>query len=78
MGNSIERVSVILDVDAQVSKATSNIGSIGKMFDGFGGKKGSQLRDILQDINTEYQKLADESGKAMSKLGDFSKAEKSM
>ena len=78
MGNSIERVSVILDVDAQVSKATSNISSIGKMFDGFGGKKGSQLRDILQDINTEYQKLADESGKAMNKLGDFSKAEKSM
>ena len=75
---SSKKIGVILDVDAEVSKAKSNISSLGKIFDGIGGSKGNQLRDILADINTEYSKLADESGKTMSKMGDFSKAEKSL
>ncbi len=74
---SKERISVILDIDAEVSKAKGNIGSLTKIFDGIGGNKGNQLRNILSDINVEYQKLADESGRSMSKIGDFSKAEKS-
>lgn len=75
---SNKRIGIILDVDAEVSKAKGNIGSLSKVFDGIGGKQGNQLRDILADINTEYSKLADESGKAMSKIGDFSKAEKAL
>jgi hypothetical protein len=76
--SSKERISVILDVDAEVSKAKGNIGSLTKVFSGIGGNKGNQLRDILIDINSEYSKLSDESGRAVSKLGDFSKAEKSI
>ena len=75
---SSKRIGIILDVDAEVSKAKGNIGSLSKVFDGIGGKQGNQLRSILADINTEYSKLADESGKAMSKIGDFSKAEKAL
>jgi hypothetical protein len=51
---SKERISVILDVDAEVSKAKINIGSLTKIFDGIGGNKGNQLRNILSDINAEY------------------------
>jgi uncharacterized coiled-coil DUF342 family protein len=74
---SKERISIIFDVDAEISKAKGSIGSLTKIFDGIGGNKGNQLRNILSDINAEYQKLADESGRSMNKIGDFSKAEKS-
>jgi uncharacterized protein YukE len=72
-----ERIGIILDVDAEVSKAKGNISSLSKIFDGVGGSKGNQLRDLLSDISAEYEKLANESGKTMSKVGDFTKAEKS-
>ena len=73
---SKERIGIILDIDAEVSKAKGNISSLTKIFDGVGGNKGNQLRNILVDIGKEYEKLGDESGKTMTKLGDFSKAEK--
>ena len=72
-----ERIKVILDIDAEVSKARSNISNLTKVFDNIGGTKGGQLREILSQIGTEYDKLAEQSGKAMGKVGDFSKAEKS-
>lgn len=75
--SSKERIGIILDVDAEVSKAKVNISSLSKIFDGVGGSKGNQLRDLLSDISAEYEKLANESGKTMSKVGDFTKAEKS-
>lgn len=75
--SSKERIGIILDVDAEVSKAKGNISSLSKIFDGVGGSKGNQLRDLLSDISAEYEKLANESGKTMSKVGDFTKAEKS-
>ena len=75
--SSKERIGVILNVDAEVSKAKGNIESLSKIFDGVGGNKGNQLRNILADIGKEYEKLADESGKTMTKIGDFSKAERS-
>ena len=75
--SSKERIGIILDVDAEVSKAKGNISSLSKIFDGIGGSKGNQLRNILSDISAEYEKLANESGKTMSKVGDFTKAEKS-
>ena len=74
---SKERIGIILDVDAEISKAKGNISSLTKLFDGVGGSKGNQLRDLLSDISAEYDKLADQSGKTMSKVGDFTKAEKS-
>jgi hypothetical protein len=42
-----ERIKVILDVDAEVSKARSNISNLTKVFDNIGGTKGGQLREIL-------------------------------
>lgn len=75
--SSKERIGIILDVDAEVSKAKGNIGSLTKIFEGVGGNKGNQLRDLLSDISAEYEKLANESGKTISKVGDFTKAEKS-
>lgn len=72
-----ERIGIILDVDAEVSKAKGNISSLSKIFDGIGGSKGNQLRNILSDISAEYDKLADQSGKTMNKIGDFTKVEKS-
>ena len=72
-----ERIGIILDVDAEISKAKGNISSLSKIFDNIGGSKGNQLRNILSDISEEYEKLANESGKTMSKVGDFTKAEKS-
>ena len=72
-----EKIGVTLDVGAEVSKAKSSIESLSKVFDGVGGGKGNQLRNILADIGKEYEKLADESGRTMTKLGDFSTAEKS-
>ena len=75
--SSKERIGIILDVDAEVSKAKGNISSLSKIFDGIGGSKGNQLRNILSDISAEYDKLADQSGKTMNKIGDFTKVEKS-
>lgn len=72
-----EKIGVTLNIDAETSKAKVSIESLSKAFDGVGGGKGNQLRNILADIGKEYEKLADESGKTMTKLGDFSKAEKS-
>jgi hypothetical protein len=77
MGKNEERIGVILDIDAVVSKAKTKTESLTKIFDNVGGNKGNQLRNILIDIGKEYEKLADESGKTMTKLGDFSTAEKS-
>jgi hypothetical protein len=77
MGKNTERIGVILDIDAEVSKAKVKTESLTKIFDNVGGNKGNQLRNILIDIGKEYEKLADESGKTMTKLGDFSKAERS-
>ena len=76
MGRNEERIGVILDIDAVVSKAKAKTESLTKIFDNVGGNKGNQLRNILVDIGKEYEKLGDESGKTMTKLGDFSKAEK--
>ena len=45
--SSKERIGIILDVDAEVSKAKGNISSLSKIFDGIGGSKGNQLRNIL-------------------------------
>jgi hypothetical protein len=56
---SKERIGIILDVDAEISKAKGNISSLTKLFDGVGGSKGNQLRDLLSDISAEYDKLAD-------------------
>lgn len=72
-----ERIKVILDVDAEVSKAKGNISSLSKIFDGVGGSKGNQLRELLSDISAEYEKITNESGKKINKVGDFTKAEKS-
>jgi hypothetical protein len=35
---SNKRIGIILDVDAEVSKAKGNIGSLSKVFEGIGGK----------------------------------------
>jgi hypothetical protein len=53
------KIGVILDVDAQVSKAEGSIENLKKSFEGIGGTKGNRLKDLLLDIGDQYDKLSD-------------------
>lgn len=73
----MEEIRGTIQLDANISNARKGIEQLAQTFQSMGGEKGNSFLNTLTQIEKEIDKLENKSGSSVTKIGDFTPAEKS-